>query len=554
MVYRGKEKPLLEIKLTDGQQDAFIPSYTSLDQIQGNVTVTAQVNTQIDQVYITLEGIVKTYVEKIASSSPTNGRSEAFQCFLRLVQPMEDAAFPESGILKAAETYTFPFTFVIPERLLPQNCNHLKDNDTVAQAHLQPPPTLGDPLTAVWGKALMDDMSPDMAVVSYAIRARVTKGRQSNGKHNVIADDAKKVRVIPAVPEQPPLVVHEGKEDDYRLRKEKSIKKGTFKGRLGTVVMESAQTRSLRLPPPRTENPCPVTTSATINLRFDPASLEAAPPRLGSMVTKLKVATFFGSEPMKHIPTRSSDFHYSSQKGIYVETLPLSSRCMASAQWDKHTSSGSPPRRDSALSMISSSNPNIPGPSSSYKETLPYYTAHVLVPIILPSKNDGTGFSKIFVPTFHSCLVSRVYLLDMTISCHTPDASITVPTLHLKLPIQISAEGSPDARPSISEDERQAIARREAAEFTWHPRSVAPPSPEYVEQAQFPTFSPPTPEYTEVAPAGGSRARDSEPTEAVLTQGMSERSGNVRAHTDLPPPNYSVHTITRPNVSSSASR
>ncbi|KAI4128523.1 MAG: hypothetical protein LQ338_002693 [Usnochroma carphineum] len=552
MVYRGKEKPSVEIKLTDGQQNAFIPSYTSLDQIQGNVSVTAQVDTKIDQVYITFEGVVKTYVEKIATSSATNGRTNALQCFLRLVQPMEDASFPESGVLKAGEAYTFPFTFAVPDRLLPQICDHFKNNDAVHQAHLQPPPTLGDPLTAVWGKSLMDDMSPDMAVVSYAVKARVTNGILSNGKHNIIADDSKKVRVIPAVPEQPPLVVQDGKEDDYRLRKEKPFKKGTFKGKLGTVVMESHQPRSLRLPPPRTENPCPVTTSATVNLRFDPASLDAQPPRLGCLVTKLKVATFFASQPMKDIPNRSSDFHNSSQKGIFVETVPLSSRCMASAQWDKHTSPDSPPRRDSALSMVSCSNPNIPKPSASYNQDLPYYTAHILVPIILPRKDDGAGSSKIFVPTFHSCLLSRVYVLDLNLSCHTPDTSITVPTMHLKLPMQISAEGSPNARPSISEDEAQAIARRDAAEFTWHPRSVAPPSPEFTEQAQFPSFAPPTPDYAEVAPLRGNLGQTSESMEAVLAQEVGQSSGNVGAHVDMPPPNYSAHTIARPNVSSSS--
>ncbi|KAL8718582.1 MAG: hypothetical protein Q9225_004298 [Loekoesia sp. 1 TL-2023] len=554
MVYRGKEKPTIEISLTDGQQHVFIPSYTSLDQIQGKVTLTAQVDTKIDQIYITFEGVVKTYVEKIATSSPTNGRTEAYQCFLRLVQPMEEEAFPDSNTLDAGKTYTFPFTFAVPERLLPQTCDHSPDNEAVHQAHLQPPPTLGDPLTAVWGKSLMDDMAPDMSVVSYAIRARITNGRGSNGKHNIIADDTKKVRVIPAVPEQPPLAVQDGKEDDYKLRKEKPIKKGTFKGRLGTLVMESAQPRSLRLPPPRTETPGAVTTMATVNLRFDPASPDAQPPRLGTLVTKLKAATFFASTPMRDIPNRSSDFHYSSTRGIYVETLPLSSRCVSTAQWDKHTGT-LPPRRDSALSTLSISNPNTPEPSSSYKEGQPYYTAHLLVPITLPRKDDGTGSSKVFVPTFHSCLLSRIYVLDFYLTCHTPGASVTDPTMHLKLPIQISAEGSADAQPSISEDEAQAIARREAAEFMWHPRSVAPPSPEYTEQAQLSGFAPPSPDYAEIPLLSGrSRQSTDYPQAGSIGNVRQNGGGIVRTAENLPPPDYSVHTIGRPNVSSSATQ
>ncbi|KAL9024287.1 MAG: hypothetical protein Q9196_006626 [Gyalolechia fulgens] len=546
MVHKAKGKLLMEISLTDGQRDAFIPSYTSLDQIQGKVSLTAQTDTKIEQVYISFEGDVKTYVEKIATASPTNGRSHAFQPFLRLVQPREEADFPPDNILEAGKTHSFPFTFAVPHRLLPQNCNHAPDNDVVRHAHLQPPPTLGDPLTAGWGKSLMDDMAPDMSIISYSIRARITDGRRSDSKHNVIADGLKKVRIVPAVPEQPPLEVRGGKEDDYKLRKEKSIKKGTFKGKLGTLVMESAQPRSFRLPPPRTENPCAVTTSATVNLRFDPAAPDAQPPSLGRLTAKLKAATFFASRPIPDIPCRSSDFHASTTRGIHVETIPLSTRCVSTARWQKHNGA-SPPRRASALSAVSAANPNpnVPQPSASYKEGQPYYTAHLLVPTTLPNKQDGTGSSKVFVPTFHSCLVSRIYVLDFYLTCQTPGAFATAPKMHLKLPIQISAEGSADARPNISEAEAQAIARREAAEFMWQPRSIAPPSSEYLEQARLSSSATPSPDSAEAPPWG---------VQAEPVDNSRRSSGGARANEDLTPPDYLIRTSGRPNVCSSPTR
>ncbi|KAL8713371.1 MAG: hypothetical protein Q9220_002570 [cf. Caloplaca sp. 1 TL-2023] len=563
MVYRGKEKATVAISLTDSQKDNFIPSYTSLDQIRGNVTLTAPADTPIDQVYITFEGISKTYVEKIASSSPTNGRTEAFQCFLRLVQPMEDVSFPESGIAEAGKTYTFPFTFAVPEKLLPQACNHNPENDVVHHTHLQPPPTLGDPLTAVHGRSMMDDMAPDMSIVSYAIRARITSGRGSNGKHVIIAENSKKVRVVPAIPEHPPLAVSGGKVDDYKLRKEKPIKKGTFKGRLGTLIMETSQPRSLRLPPPQAENPCRVTTMATVNLRFDPSCPGAQAPRLGTIVTKLKVATFFASTPMREIPRRSTDFQYSSTRGIYVETVPLSSRCLASVEWVPHNAPDITikPRQNSVMSTVSSNEFNTPSPSSAFKEGQIYYTAHVLVPITLPEKSDGSHNNKIFVPTFHSCLVSRIYALDFFLSCHTPGASVTDPSMHLKIPIQVSAEANADARPSISEGEAQAIARREgreAADFLWHPRSVAPPSPEYTERAPIATFAPPSPDYAEVPPptppsAADMLRREGHQSPEYDAGHWDTRAPQVNRGMDtldgLAPPDYSVHTSGRPNVS-----
>ncbi|KAL8920578.1 MAG: hypothetical protein Q9208_006200 [Pyrenodesmia sp. 3 TL-2023] len=551
MVYRGKDKPAVEIRLTDGQQHAFVPSYSSLDQIQGNVLVAASVDTKIEHIFITFEGGTRTYVEKTASTAPTNDRLNAYHTFLRLVQPMDDAIYPDSGILKAGESYSFPFIFAVPDRLLPSSCTHQTDNDTVHQAHLQPPPTLGDPLTAVRGKSLMDDMSPDMAVVSWCIRVRITNGLRGDNKPDYVADDSKKVRVIPAVPEHPPIVILGGKDDEYRLRKEKSIKKGTFKKRLGTMVMESTQPRSLRLPPPTTDNPAAVTTSASVNLRFDPAYPDAQPPKLETLVAKLKVATFYATSPMTEIPQRSSDYHFNPSRSLFVDSVPLSSRCMASAQWDRHISPASPPRRHSALSTIQ--NLKMPDPSSSYKEALPYYSAHLVVPITLPRKEDGTGSNRIFVPTFHSCLLSRIYVLDLILSCHTPDPSITIPTMRLKLPIQISAEGSPDARPSISEDEAQAIARREAGEFTWHPRSVVPPTTEDMEsRAAPPTPAPPSPPYTERIFPCASRAQRSGSLEVSPTQSTSERSGTVRAQTS-PLPDYSARQTNRRNVCSSTS-
>ncbi|KAL8776428.1 MAG: hypothetical protein Q9213_008277 [Squamulea squamosa] len=551
MVYRGKDKPTLEITLTDGQQDAFIPSYSTLDEIKGFVNVTPHAEIKIDNIYITFECVVKTYVEKVGTASASNGRTEGFSQALRLVQPIQETAMPESGKVEAGKTYTFPFEFAVPQQLLPKSCDHTIDNDVVRQAHLQLPPSLGDPLTSVWGKTMMDDMAPEMSVVSYSIRVRLTSGREEKtGKHIIIAEENKRVRVIPAVPEHPPLMVLDGKQDDYRLRKEKPLKRGTFQKKMGTLVMESTQPSSLHLPPLRSENPCPVTTMATINLRFDPASPEIQPPRLGSLVTKLKVATFFASKPMRDIPNRSTDYHYSSERGIYVETVPLSSRCVMSVAWVKHTPPDTPPRRDSTKAdspIASSASSTAPAASESYIEGQAYYTAHLVVPITLPGKVEGNSNHKIFVPTFHTCLVSRVYALDFTLSCHTPGASVTVPEMHLKLPIQISAEPNADARPKISEGEAQAIARREAAE-SLHSRNIAPPSPAYTEQAQLAGVGPSSPRYA--GSAHFRQSRDPSPDYPGPPLGTRQSGDASEASQGLPPPDYTIQTSGRPNVSS----
>lgn len=481
-----RNKPAIKIALHDNQRDALVPSYTTLDKIQGEVTITASFDTSFDEIYITLEGITKTFVEKIATASPTNGRTEAVQVFLRLIQPMDSNAFPESRTLKGSLPYRLPFTFVVPERLLPQSCGHAHVNDSVQDAHLNLPPSLGDPMTATLGRILLDDMAPEMAVISYAIKVRIVHGRGSTGKQIIAAENSKKIRIVPALKGEPPVKVLGGLKDDYRLRKEKEIKKGLFKGKLGCLTIESAQPKSLRLPPLNSTSTYPVTTMATVTVRFDPAEDGSKPPRLSTLSTKLKAATYFASVPMRDIPAKATEFYYNSTRGIYVETVPLSSRCVASAQWECH-SADTLIRRDSGFSTLS--NPLIPTPSCSYAGKT-FYTAQLLVPITLPQSK------RVFVPTFYSCLISRVYYLDLCLGINAPSATVTAPSLHLKLPIQISSEANPDARPSISAQEAEAIAAREANELL-SPRSFVSPGIGSVEGSRFSGFEFPSPEYSE---------------------------------------------------------
>lgn len=252
--------------------------------------------------------------------------------------------------------------------------------------------------------------------------------------------------------------------------------------------MESVQPKSLHLPPVRREDPCPITTMATVNLRFDPANENAEPPRLNQLSAKLKVSTFFASLPMKEIPARANDFHYSSTRSVYTDTVNLSSRCLGSVQWEYHSTISTPIRRDSAFNTLSGRGTAIPIPSEAYNGKS-FYTATILVPITLSKGN------KLFTPTFHSCLVSRVYGLCLQLSAHGPGL---MPTLSLKLPIQMTAEGNVNARPSISDEEAAAIAAREAS-GVFQPRSIAPPRPEYIaREPQILGVNIPSPEY----PAG----------------------------------------------------
>ena len=464
-----KPKPRIEVELDDTQNDAFTPAFTSLDEINGEVSISTQTDLNFDDIYITFEGAIKTYVEKIATTSPTNGKTEAFQNFLRLVQPLDPAAFPESHVLEAHKTYKFRFNFVVPEHLLPQSCTHPKSESFPNDAHLNLPPSLGDPMVSALGKSLVDDMCPDMATIIYTVKCRLTSGRSSAGKHMILAEGSKKVRIVPAVEEAPPLAVEGGEKDDYRMRKEKTIQRGIFRKKLGRLTAEALQPKSLRLHSIRSDKNCEATTMATVNVRFDPIDESSEPPKLNALAVKLKVSTFYASVPLRDLPTKSRDFHYSSVKGVFVETVPLASRCLADGQWERHTP-GADTRENGVLPM--NFRPNIPVPSCAYKGKT-FYTAKVVAPVSLPKGN------RIFVPTFNSCLMTRVYALDLYLSIVPPKATVTDPILHLKLPVQISCESSPHALRRYSRQEADALAVQETNQL-FSPRNVAPPSDEYL--------------------------------------------------------------------------
>lgn len=406
--------------------------------------------------------------------------------FLKLRQPIEETEYPTPRVLEAGRSYSFPFTFVIPDRLLPQVCTHAKKNSHVHQSHTMLPPTLGDPMLAGNGKTLLDDMAPDMSQISYIIRAAVLK-RSSTDHHQVkaLANIAKKVRIIPTVEEEPPVNVAD--HPYYCTLKEKGVKRGFLRGKLGRLVASSSQPKAIRLLPPSCEARDTVSTVATVQLRFDPVDNEQ-PPRLGSLSSKLRSSTFYSASPWEDFPTQHGTLPFSQVgQGLYNESVPLSTMCVASAQWEKHTVCDSD-RRDSLHSNSSVDSTDLPSPPTGNT----YYTASVVIPVTLPN-------NKTFVPTFHSCLMSRTYSLDLTLSYHTPGANVLTPSISLRLPIQLTTQ--PKYADSLKSSIGVVVAQEEIDRF-FQPRTVSPPQTDSVVDVN---LAPP--EYSETLAPGPQSVR-----------------------------------------------
>ncbi|RDW73259.1 hypothetical protein BP6252_07166 [Coleophoma cylindrospora] len=455
------KRPDMEINIDDHNEAKI---YTTFDAINGHVSITAPQNARFDEIHITFEGSTKTYIDNMSPAS-SKSRTSAHHNFLKLTMPISEADYPLPRIAEAGRTYTFPFNFVIPDRLLPTSCAHQKEDDHVHEAHVQLPPSIGDILFT--GK---DDLSPEMVKIQYCIKVKVTSIRESDSKKMTVTEGTRKVHVIPAVVEAPPMSISVD-DKDYTMSKSKSLRKGMFSGKLGKITVSAAQTAPFTLPNPSSLNAGPASTTATVSLRFDPHESSLQPPRLGGLTSKLKALTFFSVKPARVIASRAMmSTDYEMSRGVFTTSVPLSSRCVENVAWKKHEPKSIYQRRDSDLST-SSSDLSDSATTPLHDERKVYYTATIVFPLSLPS-------SKAWVPSFHGCIASRVYFLDLSLSIHTPGTGVPATTASLRLPVQIAAEGNQSAPAPLSAAEAAAELAQANAFLT--PRIIEAPSEELI--------------------------------------------------------------------------
>ncbi|KAF2868707.1 arrestin [Massariosphaeria phaeospora] len=436
-------QPVIEINLDDrhGTHGGYVTSYSTMDSIEGTVSITVAHDTKFEDIDIAFTGTSYTFVDRLTTTPTVSGRTEATHRFLALRQPIEDMDLPSPRVFVAGKRYIFPFYFIVPPHLLPRACTHRVDADHVRDTHLMLPPSVGDPEMAGHSGVLLDDVAPEMSKVIYGVKVRVMQRRDPDEPITPLAEKLRKVRIKPAFEEQPPLNLDQS-NPDYRTRQEKTIRKGLFKGKSGTLTTQAGQPKALVIPGARTSGNETLTTVAKVRIRFDPADETNAPPKLNSLATKLKVSTFFATAPRHSFPSKST-LGFDHTQGVYQESVNLSSLCVASAPWTRRSAEENPTsensllRRDSGISDCGAENDwasatKLPTASKNYKGG-DFYTAEILAPITLP-------YHKNFLPTFHSCTISRTYTLFLQLSAKAP--GISDPSLSLKVPVQICAEGS----------------------------------------------------------------------------------------------------------------
>ncbi|KAK6520294.1 hypothetical protein TWF506_000570 [Arthrobotrys conoides] len=459
------QKPHITITLKGEREGQRIPSsFTTRDKIEGDVTIVPQHDVRFDDIYITFEGNVRVWTE---NTGPTMGtaRSEVRRVFLKMNQPVDENMLPVPRIALKGMQYTFPFSFVVPDQLLDSHCGHILQNDVVRQAHLQLPPTMGT------GKAIsqdgsleLDDVTPDMAKIRYGIKVRVTRRREVDGKQAVIAEHQRYLHITPHYVEAPPPM----DDNTFVLKKEKEVRKGLFKGKLGRLIVQADPPRPMENKSHDSKHRA--STTASLNLTFIPTDDATEPPKLGNVTTKLKYRTFYSTKSINIIPQRKSHL-IDPYMGQYQETITLSSRALNGIKWRRGRIAD--PENDSTYGSRRGSDMSDSGSTSSFSSGSPnHYYAEILVPVSQPQ-------DKALPPTFQSCHVGRQYELDIGLSVDI--SSRLKSSFNLKLPLQVTSSGEYNLSAQLEAEELPAF------EEFFTPRSIAPPAgmrlPSFAEEA-----------------------------------------------------------------------
>ncbi|KAI1336226.1 hypothetical protein F5Y15DRAFT_208185 [Xylariaceae sp. FL0016] len=414
--------------------------YSTSSEVSGHVEISPTSDVRFDGIQIVLLGTSKTRVDAINIPQATS------HTFLKLTMPIPESTYPVPRILEAGRTYKVPFTFVIPKHLTLNACNHNVCNASVQEHHVRLPPSVGN-----WEK---DDCAPNMSRISYCVKGRLLRNEEIGGANEKIMEASTEIKVLPTTPEDAPLNVT--KQDRlYTMSKSKSLRKSILSPKTGKVTISATQPAPAMLSP---DGHSITPTTAQLTLDFEPSSCDAQPPRVTGISSKVTAVTFFSAGGINHYPNLKDwpGSFGAEGRGSYSNTVSVPTAPVGPLDWQQHLTAQA--RRDSGYgtdapsdSEPHSSSSRAPSPTLAAaamkkrgsKAAPPYYqTASLHVPIQLPAHK------KQFLPTFHSCISSRAYVLWLTVSLSSGAGAGggTSSSLTLGVPLQVGvAAGRPPA-------------------------------------------------------------------------------------------------------------
>ncbi|KAJ5621899.1 hypothetical protein N7528_005131 [Penicillium herquei] len=323
--------------------------------------------------------------------------------FLRMDLPVYEC-IPQVE-LQPGTQYKIPFHFVVPIQLPVQICQHKCTNIQVNQEHLNLPPSLGQ--TAQFFDN-GHDMGPKEAKISYAITVTTRQAGGKNKPWKKPREYKHPIYILPKSPENAPILIPLDSWF-YQLNTQKSLRQGIFQSPAGSLSASTFQPPAIQLlgtSQPR--DSAELSTTLRVNLVFEPSNPEKAPPKSISTKVKLKAMTFFGVEPWEDSPDLTHPGNWDTRRAYWSDSVPILSNQMA-PNWSLC-------RKGSNDEMGNRT----------------VYTASMEILITLPS-------SRVYLPTFNSCFIARMYSLSASFSCQPHKTTQRGSNIILAAPLQILA-------------------------------------------------------------------------------------------------------------------
>ena len=288
-------------------------------------------------------------------------------------------------------SYRIPFHFIIPTYVKHRTCAQL-GNDT----HANLPPTLGDS-DIPYEKEFGGDMMPTSGQITYRIHASALLHTSTNRRNSLL----KALKPLHVVPTKNGESTGTGMLNQAAFNKVQ-IKRGAFRKSAGEIHISSYSPMPIHLPMCSSLADKYGTTSIALDIEFASPRHSDFPPHLSTLSLKLVSHTSLGVPSSQLHSGLSTACFDRDHRCHFTDATNLPKMDVGSVQW-----------RD--ISNVNNG---------------PLYAARLIVPVVLPK-------TKVFVSDFESCVVSRSYSVDLSLSYRAAVSSFATSSIPLRVPVSI---------------------------------------------------------------------------------------------------------------------
>lgn len=393
-------------------------TFTTLERITGRLTVRPLADTDFDSLDIKLLGISRTYGRRVVPQAPNARTVRTAHRFLELTQPDVSLYFPEDRMFRAGCVYSFPFQFAVPDRMLPATCRHPVLSPHVHQLHTAMPPSFGDQEYHQW-----PDYAPRHATISYRIvgEARRVGSPNEDPQIGLIGSSSKRIHFTPTI--EAPAPTNDAWMDPRSILESVALKKLWAKP-VGKLAVTSVQCTPFWIREPQSEMwSGHLSGRIRVKIAFYPAYRETKPPPQIKLNGMLRSVTTSAVRPLPQLPS-DNPWQGPELDRHTAPSIILSSRVDKGIAWSPHQ-----PHQTARFSDLPAYDTLPFDTSTQPMHQNLYYSAEIET-----SMNAAIACS--LVPTFDSCLVSRSYSIELTLSMQSP-AIASISAVNFTAPVQL---------------------------------------------------------------------------------------------------------------------